>query len=70
METFEAYQARSAMHSLPGYYRPGNDVNIVKFYAGRSMALYRSFAKRMANYEQNGDARQKHIAKLFTDANK
>ena len=68
IETFEAYRVRASMEVLPGYYRPGNDENILKFYALRSRALYDNYAKRMVDYAENGDTNQKQIAMLFKEA--
>ena len=65
IETFEACRVRASMDVLPGYYRPGNDENILKFYARRSVALYDNYSKRMVDYEKKGDTNQKHIASLF-----
>ena len=68
IETFESYSVRATMGVLPGYYRPGNDENILRSYALRSIALYNNFAKRMADYAEKGDTNQKHIASLFFEA--
>jgi hypothetical protein len=68
IETFEAYRVRAAMEVLPGYYRPGNDENILKFYALRSIALYDNYEKRMVDYAEKGDPNQKQIAMLFLEA--
>ena len=59
--------------SGPGYYRPINKerraaLNV--FYEQTALGLYNGFAKRMAVYAEKGDAKQKHLAALFSEAQK
>jgi polyhydroxyalkanoate synthesis regulator protein len=56
-----------------GYYRPVTEErksDIIKFYGQAAQAMYKGFENRMANYEKNGDKRQKNIAGLFREAQK
>jgi hypothetical protein len=71
IQSCTAYQARKALDSGPGYYRPltpERRAGIDKFYERAALAMYRGFARRMADYAAKGDERQKHIAVLFAKA--
>jgi hypothetical protein len=73
LKTYEDYQIRAAMDPGPGYYRsitPERKEGIVKFYEQTALAMYKGYANRMAGFAEKGDARQKRIATLFSDAQK
>ncbi len=67
------YRVRAAMDPGPGYYRPitpERREGINKFYEQAALSMYRGFVDRMENYAAEGDAGQKHIAELFSEAQK
>ena len=69
----EDYRARATLDPGPGYYRPINKERkaaLNGFYEQTALGLYNGFAKRMAVYAQKGDALQKHLAALFSEAQK
>jgi len=73
IKSFEDYQSRTALDPGPGYYRPITQTRrtgIEKFYAQAAYMMYNGFTKRMDGYTEKGDAQQKHIATLFTEAQK
>ena len=68
IESFEAYQCRAGMEVGPGYFRPVDQERkeaMIRLYAKTAIAMYRGYEKRMEDYNQNGDLRQKRIASLF-----
>lgn len=73
IESCETYRMRVAMDPRPGYYRsitPQRKAAITTFYEQAALRLYNGFAKRMANYVETGDPRQKRLAALFAEAQK
>ena len=73
IKSFEAYQVRTTLDPGPGYYRiitPERRIGIDKFYAQAALMMYNGFMKRMAGYAEKGDMQQKHIATLFSEAQK
>jgi hypothetical protein len=71
IKSFEDCQIRTALDPGPGYYRPitqARRTGIDKFYAQAALMMYNGFIKRMAGYAEKGDTQQKHIATLFTEA--
>lgn len=73
IKSFEAYQVRTTLDPGAGYYRtitPDRRIAIDKFYAQAALMMYNGFMKRMAGYAEKGDMQQKHIATLFSEAQK
>jgi hypothetical protein len=73
MQSFDDYQVRVSMDPGPGYYRPitpERREGINKFYEQAALSMYKGLVTRMANYAEKGDIRQKHIAELFSEAQK
>ena len=73
IKAFEDYQVRVGMDPGPGYYRPITEERregINNFYQQIALSMYNGFGNRMADYAENGDMRQKHIADLFQKAQK
>jgi hypothetical protein len=73
IQSCESYRARATMDPGPGYFRPitaQRREGVDKFFENAALAMYNGFAKRMADYQKNGDMRQKHIAELFSEAQK
>lgn len=73
IKSFEAYQARTTLDPDPDYYRaitPERRIGIDKFYAQAALMMYSGFMKRMAGYAEKGEIQQKHIATLFSEAQK
>ena len=71
IQSCKACQARAVLDTGPGYYRPvtaERKASIDKFYKRTALATYRGFARRMSDYATKGDQRQKHIAVLFSEA--
>ena len=71
MKACEACRARATMDAGPGYFRaitPARKTAIVTFYEQTALRMFNGFAKRMAVYAEKGDARQKRLAALFTEA--
>ena len=71
IQSCTACQARAVLDTGPGYYRPmtaERKTGIDKFYERTALAMYRGFARRMAEDAAKGDQRQKHIAVLFSKA--
>lgn len=67
------YQVRASMDPGPGYYRPvtpERKEGIVKFYEQAALSLYNGFANRMENFAGKGNEQQKHLAELFSEAQK
>ena len=73
IKTFEVYPMRLAIDPGPGYYRPITDERrngINNFYQQTALSMYNGLAKRMENYAMKGDIHQKHMAELFSSAQK
>ncbi len=73
IESFEAYYYRRIMKLAPGYFRPNTILKqetILKLYSNTAFAMYKGFKKRMEEYSQQGDLRQKHMALYFFKAQK
>jgi len=73
IKAFEDYRLRMALDPGQGYYRPVTPERregINKFYERAALSIYEGFVKRMENYAEKGDMRQKHKAELFSDAQK
>ena len=73
IESFEAYHYRRIMKLAPGYFRPNTILKqetILKLYSNTAFAMYKGFKKRMEEYSQQGDLRQKHMALYFFKAQK
>ncbi len=71
MNACQDYRVRAAMDPGPGYYRPitpKRKTALDGFYEQTAIVMYKGFAKRMAVYAENGDARQKRLAALFAQA--
>jgi hypothetical protein len=71
IKAFEDCRTRATMDPGPGYYRPISEErkgNILKFYEQAALGMYNGFAKRAAGYGVTKDARQKHLAALFDEA--
>jgi hypothetical protein len=71
LKSFEDCRVRGTMDPGPGYYRPITMVrreNIQRFYENAALGMYKGLATRMAGYSVKGDARQKHLAALFYEA--
>jgi hypothetical protein len=71
MKSFQDCGVRAAMHVGPGYYRSMTGErkdNLLKFYEHVALGMYNGFAKRVAGYAEKRDARQKHLAALFDEA--
>ena len=73
IKSFEAYQVHTALDPGPGYYRAitkERKIGIDKFYEQAALKMYAGFKRRMAEYAAKGNMQQKHIATLFTEAQK
>jgi len=73
IKSFEAYQVRTTLDPGPGNYRaitPERRIGIDKFYERAALMMYNGFKRRMAEYAEKGDLQQKHIATLFSEAQK
>jgi hypothetical protein len=73
MKSFEAYQVHIALDPGPGYYRAitqERKIGIDKFYEQAALKMYAGFKRRMEEYAAKGNMQQKHIATLFTEAQK
>jgi len=73
IKSFEVYPMRLAIDPGPGYYRPITDERrngINNFYQQTALSMYNGLAKRMENYAMKGDIHQKHMAELFSSAQK
>ena len=73
IKCFDAYRVRLSMDSGLGYYRPitpEREADINNFYAQAALNMYSGLEKRMAEYFHHGDALQKKIAWLFSEAQK
>ncbi len=73
IKSFEDFQTRGSVDPGPGYYRPineGRKMGITRFYAMSALMMYDGFVRRMAGYAEKGDMQQKHIATLFSEAQK
>ncbi len=73
VEAFNAYLYRSGMEPGPGYFRAIDDQRkhaMVRSFAKAAIGMYRGVEIRMENYAVKGDARQKHLAELFSEAMK
>jgi hypothetical protein len=73
IQSFDNCVVRARVDPGPGYYRRLEGErrgNVVKFYERAALGMYDGFAKRMAGYAGKGDARQKRLAALFTEARK
>lgn len=73
VEAFNAYLYRSGMEPGPGYFRAIDDQRkhaMVRSFAKAAIGMYRGVENRMKNYADKGDARQKHLAELFSEAMK
>ena len=73
IESCEACRVRATMDPGPGYYRPisaKRRAPLNEFYAQAALGMYDGLARRMAAYAEKGDARQKRVAALFTEAQK
>lgn len=69
----EAYRIRAMMDPGPGYYRPitaERREGVNKFFELTALGMYEGFARRMAAYAEQGDAQQKRVAALFSEATK
>ncbi|MEO9003414.1 MAG: hypothetical protein ABI288_01695, partial [Ginsengibacter sp.] len=66
--SFEAYHYRRTMEMAPGYFRPNTTIKqetILKLYTNTAFVMYKGFKKRMEDYSQQGDLRQKRMASYF-----
>ena len=66
--SFEAYHYRRTMEMAPGYFRPNTTIKqetILKLYKNTAFVMYKGFKKRMEDYSQQGDLRQKRMASYF-----
>ena len=73
VEAFDAYLYRSGMEPGPGYFRAIDYQRkhaMVRSFAKAAIGMYHGVEARMKIYSEKGDPRQKHLAKLFTDAQK
>jgi hypothetical protein len=73
IKAIEECQTRLSIDPGPGYYRTittQRREGINKFYEKTALTMYQGFVTRMARYAENGDLREKKIAKLFTAAQK
>jgi hypothetical protein len=73
IKSFDDYRARATMDPGPGYFRPitsDRRDGINNFYEQTALTMYNGLANRMATYSEKGDSRQKHIAELFSRAQK
>jgi hypothetical protein len=73
IKSFDDYLVRAAMDHGPGYFRPITSQRregINNFYEQAALSMYTGLANRMADYAGKGDSRQKHIAELFSEAQK
>ncbi|MDP2334902.1 MAG: hypothetical protein Q8N05_00330 [Bacteroidota bacterium] len=73
IKSCEDSRVRSAMDPGPGYFRPLTPERIEginKFYEQAALSMYNGFAKRMANYTENGNDQQKRMAAMFYEAQK
>jgi len=68
IESFEACHYRRIMKLAPGYFRPNTTLKqetILRLYTNTAFAMYKGFKKRMEDYSQQGDLRQKRMASYF-----
>jgi hypothetical protein len=73
IKAFYDCQVRTAMDPGAGYFRPitpDRREGINKFYGQTALSLYKGFVMRMEKYAEKGDTKQKHIAELFSEAQK
>ena len=64
IESFEAFQYRTGIEPGAGYFRPIDQQRkeaMIRLYAKAAIAMYRGYEKRMQDYNQHGDLKQKHI---------
>ena len=57
----------------PGYFRPITEqrkAGINQFYEKTALSMYKGFSNRMAGYAEKGTLQQKHVAALFSEAQK
>jgi hypothetical protein len=62
---------RKVMDPGAGYYRSitaERKEGIIKFYEQTALSMYAGFANRMVRFAESGDARQKYMATLFSEA--
>jgi hypothetical protein len=72
-QSFDDCRIRVSMDPGPGYFRsitPDRKEGINKFYEQAALSMYNGLATRMARYAETGDIRKKHIAELFSEAQK
>jgi hypothetical protein len=73
IESFEAYQYRAGMEVGSGYFRPIDEQRkhaMVRSFAKAALRMYRGIENRMEKYTEKGDSQQKHLAELFSEAQK
>ena len=73
IESFEAYQYRAGMEVGSGYFRRTDDQKrhaMVRSFAKAAIGMYSGIEKKMEKYAAEGNTQQKHIAELFTEAQK
>ena len=73
IKSCEDYRVRATIDLGSGYYRPitpKRREGINKFYEQTAITMYNGFTKRMASYAEKGDMQQKHVATLFSEAQK
>ncbi len=71
LAAFDAYLYRSVMETGPGYFRAIDDQRkhaMIRSFAKAATGMYRGVENWMKNYADKGDARQKHLAVLFSKA--
>jgi hypothetical protein len=73
IESFEAYQYRAGMEVGSGYFRPTDDQKrhaMVRSFAKAAIGMYSGVENKMEKYAAEGNTQQKHIAELFSEAQK